>query len=97
MCFALRKGWDGQEAVHFGSALKDVPPCASHYGRGGIRTHGEFYPTLDFESSALDRAQPPFLEVAREGCDKHNLPFIMRLLSFEARKFEWLPVAGARK
>jgi hypothetical protein len=29
-------------------------------GRGGIRTHGEFNPTLDFESSALNRTQPPF-------------------------------------
>jgi hypothetical protein len=29
-------------------------------GRGGIRTHGAFYSTLDFESSALDRTQPPF-------------------------------------
>ena len=42
-------------------------------GRGGIRTHGEFNPTLDFESSALNRTQPPFLllfptafELARE-------------------------------
>jgi hypothetical protein len=30
-------------------------------GRGGIRTHGWFNPTLDFESSALNRTQPPFL------------------------------------
>ena len=30
-------------------------------GRGGIRTHGWFNPTFDFESSALNRAQPPFL------------------------------------
>jgi hypothetical protein len=29
-------------------------------GRGGIRTHGEFNPTFDFESSALNRTQPPF-------------------------------------
>jgi hypothetical protein len=29
-------------------------------GRGGIRTHGGFNPTLDFESSALNRTQPPF-------------------------------------
>ena len=29
-------------------------------GRGGIRTHGRFNPTFDFESSALNRAQPPF-------------------------------------
>ena len=36
-------------------------------GRGGIRTHGEFNPTLDFESSALNRTQPPFL-----------LPFLQR-------------------
>src|SRR3954469_19979523 len=35
-------------------------------GRGGIRTHGGFNPTLDFESSALNRTQPPFpvLQVA---------------------------------
>jgi hypothetical protein len=33
-------------------------------GRGGIRTHGEFNPTLDFESSALNRTQPPFLASA---------------------------------
>ena len=32
-----------------------------HGGRGGIRTHGTFYRSLDFESSAFDRAQPPFL------------------------------------
>ncbi len=30
-------------------------------GRGGIRTHGAFNSTLDFESSAFDRTQPPFL------------------------------------
>ena len=30
-------------------------------GRGGIRTHGGFNPTLDFESSAFNRTQPPFL------------------------------------
>jgi hypothetical protein len=38
-------------------------------GRGGIRTHGEFYPTFDFESSALNRAQPPFryeLQLSKE-------------------------------
>jgi hypothetical protein len=34
--------------------------CGSCGGRGGIRTHGEFNPTLDFESSALNRTQPPF-------------------------------------
>ncbi len=30
-------------------------------GRGGIRTRGGNYPTFDFESSALNRTQPPFL------------------------------------
>ena len=30
-------------------------------GRGGIRTHGEISPTFDFESSALNQTQPPFL------------------------------------
>jgi hypothetical protein len=34
-------------------------------GRGGIRTHGGFNPTLDFESSAFNRTQPPFLFFAR--------------------------------
>ncbi len=34
-------------------------------GRGGIRTHGEFNPTLDFESSAFNRTQPPFLFARR--------------------------------
>ncbi len=34
--------------------------AAESGGRGGIRTRGEFYPTFDFESSALNRAQPPF-------------------------------------
>ena len=29
-------------------------------GRGGIRTHGTVARSLDFESSAFDRAQPPF-------------------------------------
>gem|GEM_PF-5131917 len=40
-------------------------------GRGGIRTHGEFNPTLDFESSALNRTQPPFLfgPAAKPGAD----------------------------
>ena len=33
-------------------------------GRGGIRTHGGNYPTFDFESSALNQAQPPFLKLA---------------------------------
>ena len=35
--------------------------CYPGGGRGGIRTHGEFNPTLDFESSAFNRTQPPFL------------------------------------
>ena len=30
-------------------------------GRGGIRTHGDITATLDFESSAFNRTQPPFL------------------------------------
>ena len=43
-------------------------------GRAGIRTLGGFNPTLDFESSALNRTQPPFLllspaafDLARKG------------------------------
>ena len=35
-------------------------------GRGGIRTHGTVSRSLDFESSALNRAQPPFREVIIE-------------------------------
>ena len=38
-----------------------IVPTKPTGGRGGIRTHGEFNPTLDFESSALNRTQPPFL------------------------------------
>ena len=30
-------------------------------GRGGIRTHGSGKATFDFESSALNQTQPPFL------------------------------------
>ena len=37
-----------------------------HGGRGGIRTHGRFNPTLDFESSAFNRTQPPFLVYVRD-------------------------------
>ena len=32
-------------------------------GRSGIRTHGDVTATLDFESSALNQAQPSFLEI----------------------------------
>jgi hypothetical protein len=39
---------------------KPVPRKVAAGGRGGIRTHGGFNPTLDFESSALNRTQPPF-------------------------------------
>ena len=35
-------------------------PREGNGGRSGIRTHGEFNPTFDFESSALNRAQPSF-------------------------------------
>lgn len=40
-----------------------------HGGRAGIRTLGEFNPTLDFESSALNRTQPPFLLLYPTGFD----------------------------
>ncbi len=40
-------GWSASITLRFG-------------GRGGIRTHGDITATLDFESSALDRTQPPF-------------------------------------
>ncbi len=39
--------------------------AANESGRGGIRTHGEFNPTFDFESSALNQAQPLFLFILR--------------------------------
>ena len=49
-----------------GSARTAFEPHAFRSGgRGGIRTHGWFNPTLDFESSALDRTQPPFLFLNR--------------------------------
>ena len=35
-------------------------------GRGGIRTHGAFNSTLDFESSAFNRTQPPFLLITND-------------------------------
>ncbi len=55
----------------------DSPLAVRNGGRGGIRTHGEFNPTFDFESSALNRAQPPFLderyyESARRICNRKN-------------------------
>ena len=40
--------------------LGDARGVFGRGGRGRIRTHGEFNPTLDFESSALNRTQPPF-------------------------------------
>ena len=47
-------------------ALKLLVPTTQSMngGRGGIRTRGEFNPTFDFESSALNRAQPPFLHIS---------------------------------
>ena len=64
-------GWNGWESQASLLALESDPektdfnPDASPNwlfgGRGGIRTHGEFNPTLDFESSAFNRTQPPFL------------------------------------
>ena len=42
-------------------------------GRGGIRTHGGFNPTLDFESSALNRTQPPFrCKIDEDKIDKRS-------------------------
>ena len=34
--------------------------CDGSGGRGGIRTPGTFDRSFDFESSALNRTQPPF-------------------------------------
>jgi hypothetical protein len=45
-------------AVYLIRRLQTAAPWLG--GRGGIRTHGGFNPTLDFESSALNRTQPPF-------------------------------------
>ncbi len=36
-------------------------------GRGGIRTPGTFNRSFDFESSALNRTQPPFLLIIKNG------------------------------
>src|SRR4051794_6179090 len=54
------------------------PTARSHFGgRGGIRTHGGFNPTLDFESSALNRTQPPFLlEISYERSILRSLTFL---------------------
>ena len=47
-------------------------------GRGGIRTHGGFNPTLDFESSALNRTQPPFhRQFARSTIDRASKASLM--------------------
>ncbi len=59
-------------------------------GRGGIRTHGEFNPTFDFESSALNRAQPLFL-VGHRVRSSHQLRgqrYYVR--TFAAGKGKWL-------
>jgi hypothetical protein len=37
-------------------------------GRGGIRTHGDISATLDFESSAFNRTQPPFPLLFKRFC-----------------------------
>src|SRR5882724_13049805 len=55
-------------------------PTVQTGGRGGIRTHGEFNPTLDFESSALNRTQPPFL--------------LLFQTTFDLAR-EWKPAQGA--
>jgi hypothetical protein len=59
-------GLTGSEPVHARRAKLQNPLYPSVFqressGRGGIRTHGWFNPTFDFESSALNRTQPPFL------------------------------------
>ena len=59
-------GLAGSRPIHTRKAKTQNPLYPSVFqressGRGGIRTHGWFNPTLDFESSALDRTQPPFL------------------------------------
>ena len=40
-------------------------------GRGGIRTHGGNNPTFDFESSAFNQAQPPFLKLSIKRTETH--------------------------
>ena len=45
-----------------------------HGGRGGIRTHGDISATLDFESSAFNRTQPPFPLLFKRFCGL--LPFV---------------------
>jgi hypothetical protein len=65
-------GLTGSEPVHARRAKLQNPLYPSVFqressGRGGIRTHGWFNPTFDFESSALNRTQPPFLLSRIEG------------------------------
>ena len=52
--------------------LERIPSLSYYYtlrngGRGGIRTPGAVSHTLDFESSALSRTQPPFRGFAGPG------------------------------
>ncbi len=57
-------GWSPRRPV-FGSNFVLIPPesfnlaCGENGGRGGIRTHGGFNPTFDFESSALNQLSHP--------------------------------------
>jgi hypothetical protein len=51
------------------SAERDSSKARKTGGRAGIRTLGGFNPTLDFESSALNRTQPPFLLLYPTGFD----------------------------
>jgi hypothetical protein len=62
-----RKGWDCLLCRLSGNGFaRNVTPPRK-LGRGGIRTHGRFNPTHDFESCALNRTQPPFLTEAFRG------------------------------
>ena len=48
------------ESARFLEGVTKARLRGKHGGRGGIRTHGAFNSTFDFESSALNRTQPPF-------------------------------------
>ena len=52
-------------AADRGMAVEPMFSSQKGGGRGGIRTLGGNNPTFDFESSALNRTQPPFLKTQR--------------------------------
>ena len=55
------------------ASSRETPFLSRNGGRGGIRTRGRFNPTLDFESSALNRTQPPFRCRAAESSSRMSV------------------------